>query len=114
MTSKDIALQYFDLANKGALDEIEDLLTDESVYVSENTGSFEGKDAIRGMMRGYFGELESLHWEVEKVEEMDTDTILIEFIHTGRRKSGEEVLVHGQEYITVANGKISKIEIKNI
>lgn len=109
----DIAKKYFELSNVRNLVEVEEFFTDTTVYISANTGSFTGKREIMEMMRNFFASFQKLHWEIQSVEETTPDTVILDFKLTGTKNDGESVVKEGLESITVADGKIARIEIRN-
>lgn len=108
-----IARRYFELSNARKLDEVETLFTDTAAYISANTGSFTGKREIMEMMRAFFAGFQKLHWDIQSEEEIDSNTARFDFTLTGLKSDGEKVKRKGLESITVIDGKIERVEIRN-
>jgi len=108
-----IAGEYFELSNMHDLDRIASLFTDDTEYISANTGTFRGHGEIMAMMRAFHNSFKELHWKVHTTKETQPDTFLFDFTMEGIKLDGTKVCVDGLEYITVQNEKIMRIEIKN-
>ena len=113
MENIEIAKKYFDLANKGNLESIEEMFTDSSTYSSQNTGVFLGKTSIMKMMEPFFSSFNSLRWDVLNVEEISDGVILFDFILNGEKNTGETVSIKGIEYVIIFNQKIQHIDVRN-
>ena len=113
MTTLEIANLYFDLSNKSDFAGIAELLTDQTTYESQNTGTYQGRDKIIKMQRAFHGKFSSLKWTVKLIDELEAGVILFVYTFDGIRKDGKSVKSAGQEFITVADGRITNIEIQN-
>lgn len=113
MNAMETAKLYFVLSNKSDFDGIEKLFTDTTVYISQNTGEYIGKKDIIEMQRKFHGQFLSLNWHVNAVKEVESGLVLFDFDFVGKKPDGETIKTSGQEYVTVKNGKIQKIEILN-
>jgi len=113
MTALEIAKLYFDLSNKSDFDGIAKLLTGATIYSSQNTGDYLGKDDILTMQKKFHGKFSSLVWHVNAVEEMGAGTVVFDYDFKGEMQGGKKVESSGLEYITVSSDKISRIEIRN-
>lgn len=113
MNSMEIARFYFELSNKSDFDSIEKLFTNETIYISQNTGEYIGKTDIIAMQKKFHGQFLSLNWKIISVREVEPGVILFDFDFEGVKSDGELIKASGQESVTVSNGKIQKIVIKN-
>ena len=112
-TPRETAERYFKLSNEHQMEEIAAMFSEETVYISANTGTNIGKDAIMNMMRPFHEAFTELHWDVRSIEETDPNTFLFDFTMTGTKKTGEAIIAEGLEYVTINNGTIARIEIQN-
>ena len=113
MEAMETARFYFELSNKSDFDNIEKLFTDKTVYISQTTGEYVGKKDIIAMQRNFHGQFSSLNWQITTVKEVKPGVILFDFNFVGEKSDGEVIKTTGQEYVTISNGKIQKIEVKN-
>lgn len=113
MNDLEMAKLYFELSNESDFDNIEELFTDTTVYISQNTGEYIGKKDILAMQKKFHGQFSSLNWNVNSVKEIKPGVILFDFDFVGEKLNGETIKTSGQEYVTVQNGKIQNIEIVN-
>lgn len=113
MDAMKTAKLYFKLSNKSDFENIEKLFTDTTVYNSQNTGKYIGRGDIISMQRKFHGQFSSLSWHVNSVKEVKPGVFLFDFDFVGKKSNGETIKSSGQEYVTVNNGKIQRIEILN-
>lgn len=109
----DVAKYYFDLSNKGSLDEIEALMTERTTYSSQNTGVFLGGGQIIEMQRKFFAAYKNLHWDVKEVSEVRPGVIKFDFVLTGVSGDGTPLERAGVEYVIVFEGKLQHVEVRN-
>lgn len=112
-TSREIAEKYFELSNYHRMEEIATMFTEETVYISANTGTYIGQDAIMDMMRPFHNAFTELQWDVHSIEETEPNTFLFDFTMTGTKKTGEAIVAEGLEYVTIKNETIARIVIQN-
>jgi len=108
-----IAKLYFELSNKSDFDGIKELLTDSTTYSSQTTGTYSGRDDIITMQRQFHGKFSSLKWKVTLVKELEPGIVLFHYNFRGEMPGGKKVESSGLEYVTVADGKIQDIEIRD-
>ena len=113
MKPTEIAQLYFDLSNKSAFEGTAKLFTDETVYRSVNAGDYVGIKDILTMQKAFHGKFKKLHWHVNSVEETKPGTVLFDYDFSATTKDGEQTTSSGLEYVKVANGKITRVEIEN-
>lgn len=113
MNPLQIARQYFDLSNQSDFEGIKKLFTDSTTYSSANTGIYLGQADIMEMQQKFHGEFESLHWEINSINEVKPDIVLIDYSFAGKKLSGEKVENSGLEHVVIYQGTIQHIEIRN-
>lgn len=113
MNAIDTATLYFDFSNKSDFDGIAKLFTDSTIYSSQNTGEYVGSANIIAMQRVFHGKFTTLEWKVNSIKEIEPETILFDYDFVGQSTNGEIIKSSGLEYVTVHEGKIRKIEIRN-
>lgn len=111
--AQEIAEHYFKLSNKSDFKGIAKLFTDSTVYVSQNTGKFIGKDEIIKMQKTFHGNFSLLHWAVESIKEISPGVYRFEFLFNATELDGKVINSAGQEDVAIKNGKIASIVIKN-
>lgn len=107
------AQHYFNLSNESDLDSIAKLFTDKTTYRSQTTGEYVGVKDILAMQQAFRDKFISLHWKVNSVKAIKPGIILFDYDFVGKMPSGEVVNSSGLEYVTVENGKILQVEIRN-
>lgn len=113
MTPLEIAELYFSLSNESNFEEIAKLFTGTTTYSSPNTGLYLGADDIINMQKGFHEKFKSLHWKVNRVEEVKPGIVLFDYDFTATDTSTDAVRSSGLEYVIVKDGKIQHIEIRN-
>ncbi|MBL8640752.1 MAG: nuclear transport factor 2 family protein [Alphaproteobacteria bacterium] len=113
ISAVDLARNYFDLSNKGDLDGIQNLMTDQTTYSSQNTGVFLGVSQIMDMQRKFFSTYSDLYWDIKSISEERLGVVKIDFELSGRAQDGALLFRSGVEYVIVFNGKLQHLEIRN-
>ena len=108
-----LARHYFALSNAGNLAEIRKLFTDSSTYSSANTGVYLGVDEIMAMQTVFFDKFESMSWEIHRVDEVRAGVVHFEFTFNAKTRDGENVVLPGEEYVIVYDGKLQHVEVRN-
>lgn len=108
-----IAELYFTLSNKSDFEGIAKLLTASTLYISQNTGKFVGKDEIIEMQKSFHSNFSRLNWAAESVVEVKLGLIRFEYEFSGTKLNGDVVNSKGIEDVAIEGGKIVYIEIKN-
>lgn len=107
-----LAQHYFDLSNQSDLDEIAKLFTPTSTYQSATTGTYYGRDAIIAMQRKFHASFQQLHWQVDRVEEVQPGIIRFDFRFTGTKLDGSQITSTGIEDIMVVDGHLQHVSIR--
>ncbi len=107
-----VAEEYFKLANKAALSEMRDLLSDTATYSSSELGVYFKPDQILEMMQSFFKEFRHLNWNINEIKEIRLGVVEIDFLFNGLTVEGNTVIRLGTEYIVVNEGKIEHIEVR--
>lgn len=113
MKPLEVAQLYFDLSNKSNFNEITKLFSDTIKYSSQNTGVFSGKAEVIAMQKNFHSQFTNLQWSVNSIAEEKTGVILVDYDFKAIKSTGEEVKGSGLEYVTVHDGKITHILIRN-
>jgi hypothetical protein len=113
MSDLEIAKLYFELSNKSNFDEIEKLFSDTTIYYSQNTGKYFGKDSIIKMQRSFHEKYKSLNWKINSSKTLTHGTIVFNYDFRAKLLSGDSVKTSGLEFITIDNGLISRVEIQS-
>lgn len=113
MTVIETAEYYFKLSNERNLGSISKMFTKDSVYESETTGTYYGREDIMKMMKSFFKDFEDLHWTIDNIVEIEQGVIEINFIFEGKKLSGDKIKRLGIERLTIDERIIKRIEIKN-
>jgi len=108
-----IAKRYFELSNTSDFSGIKNLLAESTTYSSQTTGIYLGRENILTMQRTFHGKFSSLKWQVNSVEEIKPGVVLFDYDFAGELPDGKKVEASGLEYVTVYQGKIRHIEIRN-
>jgi hypothetical protein len=113
MNAIDVAKRYFELSNKSDFTNISELFSDSASYNSQNTGQFTGLESIMKMQKEFHDKFKSKNWHINNIEEIGIGVVLIDYDFTGETLDGEKKASSGLETITVKNGKIVRVDIKN-
>lgn len=108
-----LAKHYFDLSNRGDLDAIAALMTEQTTYSSQNTGLYLGAEQIMAMQRQFFSRFTALHWAINSAAEIKSGIVEIDFTLTGLSGDGTPIQKNGIEYIIVFNGKLQHVDVRN-
>src|SRR5258708_5523944 len=101
MDALKIAQKYFDLSNESNFEGIANLFTDQTIYISQNTGKYIGRDNILAMQKDFHGSFKSKQWEINGIKEVVPNLVLIDYTFSGKKTDGTKVGGSGLEYITV-------------
>jgi predicted ester cyclase len=112
----ELAQQYVDLSNQHGLDQVFPLFEDQATYSSSQFGAFEGIDAIKDMMTGFFTKFPDVHWDVETYTPETDDTVVFDFIMKATDlETGNKVTRQGRERIRFSDTSlIIHIEVEVI
>ena len=113
MVPLEIAKLYFTLSNKSDFRGIEKLFTNSTVYHSQTTGNYVGKQSILAMQRRFHGKFSTLNWSINSVKEIEPGVILFDYDFRAEMLDGEKVESTGLEYVTVTGGRIQRVEIRS-
>jgi hypothetical protein len=105
--------RYVELSNAGRLDDALAMFAEEATYESTQVGSFEGREAIAGMMRAFFEKFPDPYWQVSAYEDVGPGEVEFEFVMTGTAaETGERIERRGTERIAFdAEGRIRKVHV---
>ena len=108
------ARRYVELSNAGSLDDALAMFAEDAVYESTQVGSFEGRDAIGAMMRGFFARYPGARWDVPAYREVGPAGIEFDFVMTATAaESGERIERRGTETIEFdGDGRILRVRVR--
>ena len=110
----EIAHQNFAHSNKSDLASIAELFTDTTIYSSENTGTFLGKDNIIEMQREFHTQYAYVNWEIISTSEIEDGKFLFDIRFKRKTFEGDSFVSKVQEVVTIDDNKILEIEIRNV
>ncbi|EKX51727.1 hypothetical protein GUITHDRAFT_102332 [Guillardia theta CCMP2712] len=112
-----LAEEYVRLSNEHDVEACLKQLNANASYQSTTVGAYEGIDAISSMMKTFFSNFPSVHWDVKeyKISQGNRDCVEFEFVRTLKKPEGL-VREEGKEWIEFSEqgGKlgISKISVE--
>ncbi|HEY4964693.1 MAG TPA: hypothetical protein VIH90_08455 [Candidatus Saccharimonadales bacterium] len=113
MTDLEIVKRYFKLSNISDFKEIEKLLSDTTIYISQNAGKYFGKINIIKMQREFHAKFNTLNWSINSLKTLAHGTIVVDYDFKAKQQSGENIKSTGLEFISVKDDLIRRIEIQN-
>ncbi len=113
MNAVEVTKLYFDLSNMSDFTGISDLLSDETIYKSQNTGEYIGSKDILHMQKTFHGKFKQLSWKINSIVEQERGVVCVDYDFQGTLSSGESLDSSGFEYVTVLGDRITRIEIQN-
>lgn len=110
----DLARLYVERSNQHDLDLILPMFDENGSYHSAYVGTFEGRDSIGEMMRGFFKRFPDVTWEASEYQSRPDSSVEFEFVmHATNRETGERIERYGFERILFAgSGLITRLEVK--
>ncbi len=113
MNNLDLVTHYFDLSNKGDLEEIEKILYDNIVYSSENVWVHFWKENVLNMKKNFFWKFESIAWWDLEIIEIKNNIFEIDFVLDAVFLDWEKLNKLWKETVIVKDWRIYFIEVKN-
>jgi hypothetical protein len=109
----ELAKAYVALSNSHQLDLIIPLFTAGAKYHSPNVGTFEGTEAIKEMMAGFFQRFPDANWSAWEYHCNADSQIQFNFSMTAtERETGEQIERAGKEKIELNDrGLITRLEV---
>jgi uncharacterized protein (TIGR02246 family) len=109
----ELAREYVRLSNAHELERIFPMFAEDAVYISKIVGSFEGREAIEAMMRGFFAKIPDVRWEVAEYALSGDREVSFDFVrHFSDPETGGPAQVQGHEVIVFSEaGLIERIEV---
>src|SRR5271165_1906964 len=115
MNAIDTAKRYFELSNESNFEAIAELFSDQASYNSQNTGEYRGKDDIIAMQKAFHSQFKTKAWTTPNgYKEIKPGLVLVDYEFNGTTMGEQTKQSSGLEYITVKNGLITRVEIKNM
>ena len=110
----DLARLYVERSNLHDLDLILPMFDEKGSYHSAYVGTFEGRNAIGAMMRGFFKRFPNVTWEAREYQSGPDSSVEFEFVmHATNRETGERIERHGSERIVfTVSGLITYLEVQ--
>ncbi|TDR20354.1 nuclear transport factor 2 family protein [Marinicella litoralis] len=103
---------YFNLSNQANLNAIELLFHPEATYSSAHTGLYYGIDDIMAMMKKFFDQFSSIHWQINAMKATDQHITETEFTCLTTDHSGVVVERSGVERLVVVDALIRHVEVR--
>ena len=107
-----VAKRYFQLSNEQDFEGIKDLLAESVSYTSPALGTLTSREEIIDKQKEFYKAHKGLRWHDKSYKEIKQNTAVIDYGCEAITEDDETMSWSGLEYITVNNGKITKIEIK--